>query len=1083
MEFTIYSIGESVFLEQILMSVAMISGSGSMAKMAAIGGVLGVIIVMVQAIFQGGQRIEFQHVLLGWIVYACLFGPTARILVEDVYSGHVRVVDNVPISVGVAGGMISKIGYGITELFEQGFAAIEPGQNRRRYMESLSVINELHRNGNDSAIFTAVNSVIGPNADLRLSWQNYIRECTLTKIDLGEVGVDTVMRAPIDEALRFDSAIYGTRLHLAAVEDVTCSEAYPKLQAATAHIKDNPDVNNALNRIMGYNQANSNGEQSPMDKAQGAIDSLMLTTANAYDFVKVSILEPVYLEAVTGRYQDVRDYSSALMINQAIAQRNIQWAAEQSMFMTVARPLMAFFEGFIYAVTPVLAFLIMLGGMGLTLAVKYVQSLLWIQLWMPTLAVTNLYINSAASNEMVNKLGYSTDALNSMYALNTTADVLGNWIAVGGMLAAATPIISLFFVTGSTYAFTSLAQRIGGSDHVDEKQTAPDVIKSGPYAQMDPKFTGDQLRGMMGSGAQTLMSGVTMGGNLSTAVSSAQTTQQQTSEAFSNQLSKSWQSAVQQGTSHQAAEALGTALRSSNAESVQGLLSHAKQLQEKNDWSQAKTDAYIGSNAIKMSADLKAGKKGQDSSAGIGGGIGGEAANRETNQNSRSAGSSDALTDSASFSVTDQQGLLDEIARQSTNTSTSSFAHMLGDTDGQNLSRSASELVSANETFAKLDNMQTSGGVTFNTDMRTLGSQVAAHAGASNDLNRLMQTATPEAKQEAARLEQRYRNDPSEGGYGMSAQTARDAARLTALTNPVNYKEGNFAEGYNAAAGVVGQALGRNLGVDSDPMKNANIAGPNVGDVRGEVGGAVTGPERFDSGSARQQAYQGVGGREQVYEHHNRNMPLVHAKAEANAMSVTADSREASINSIIAGGVKPGMAGSQMGSVETSIKNLGELGGTYFGAAVQHAQQNGLAGANAAGKAAQDQVINELYDGHVRMGQDRMHLTPAQSHLYAAYGTYLNNDTVQHAYNEMWKENAANNPGMDETKLSELTHSMARQIRMGAYHGPVAGATHMMDIGHYNMSNEMLTGGSQGQNNPTEGTESRRNLKPAPGLR
>ncbi len=64
------------------------------------------------------------------------------------------------------------------------------------------------------------------------------------------------------------------------------------------------------------------------------------------------------------------------MVNQAIQQRNTQWAAEQSMFMTVVRPMLTFFEGFIYAITPIIAFIIVMGSFGLQLAGKYVQTIL-----------------------------------------------------------------------------------------------------------------------------------------------------------------------------------------------------------------------------------------------------------------------------------------------------------------------------------------------------------------------------------------------------------------------------------------------------------------------------------------------------------------------------------------------------------------------------------------------------------------------------------------------------------------------------------------------------------------------------------
>lgn len=176
------------------------------------------------------------------------------------------------------------------------------------------------------------------------------------------------------------------------------------------------------------------------------------------------------------------------MINQAVQQRNTQWAAEQTMFMTVVRPMLTFFEGFIYAITPIIAFIIVMGSFGVQLAGKYVQTILWIQLWMPVLSIINLFVHTAATNQMAS---LSANGLNSMYALSSSGDVLQHWIATGGMLAASTPIISLFIVSGSTYAFTSLASKIGGGDHVDEKLNTPDVLKQGP---LDASSTGVQSK-------------------------------------------------------------------------------------------------------------------------------------------------------------------------------------------------------------------------------------------------------------------------------------------------------------------------------------------------------------------------------------------------------------------------------------------------------------------------------------------------------------------------------------------------------------------------------------------------------------
>ncbi|MDN4704681.1 conjugal transfer protein TraG N-terminal domain-containing protein [Vibrio parahaemolyticus] len=73
-EFTIYSIGDSALLEQVLIAVAMITGTNDFTKMASIGLLVSVVIVCVKGVVQGGRGIEIQQVLIGWIVYAIFSG-------------------------------------------------------------------------------------------------------------------------------------------------------------------------------------------------------------------------------------------------------------------------------------------------------------------------------------------------------------------------------------------------------------------------------------------------------------------------------------------------------------------------------------------------------------------------------------------------------------------------------------------------------------------------------------------------------------------------------------------------------------------------------------------------------------------------------------------------------------------------------------------------------------------------------------------------------------------------------------------------------------------------------------------------
>ena len=47
---------------------------------------IGVLMVSVQALMQGGRGINFQHVLVSWLVFATMFGPSTRVSIEDAYT-------------------------------------------------------------------------------------------------------------------------------------------------------------------------------------------------------------------------------------------------------------------------------------------------------------------------------------------------------------------------------------------------------------------------------------------------------------------------------------------------------------------------------------------------------------------------------------------------------------------------------------------------------------------------------------------------------------------------------------------------------------------------------------------------------------------------------------------------------------------------------------------------------------------------------------------------------------------------------------------------------------------------------------
>ena len=82
MSFTIYTAGDATFLTEVFNSVAMVSGSGAIASVAAVGALVTVILLGFRAILEGGRAIRFEELLLGFVVYMIAFYPTTTVLVE-----------------------------------------------------------------------------------------------------------------------------------------------------------------------------------------------------------------------------------------------------------------------------------------------------------------------------------------------------------------------------------------------------------------------------------------------------------------------------------------------------------------------------------------------------------------------------------------------------------------------------------------------------------------------------------------------------------------------------------------------------------------------------------------------------------------------------------------------------------------------------------------------------------------------------------------------------------------------------------------------------------------------------------------
>lgn len=686
MNYEIISIGDSAFLAVILNAIAAIAQTANYSAAAAVGATMGVILTLVRGIIQfDGRGLRYQDMLAAVLLYLVLFVPGVKVTIEDAYSGEVRVVDNVPMGPAVAGSLMSTMGYRLTRLFEQAFNIPTASITENGFADALQVMMTVRRNLLSRIQLGKANApTIG--ADVSSSFINYIKDCTYTGVDLGLSSLDAIGRNPnLLNAIRFDSQIYTTEIYLGGPPQILqCTDAWEALNTYATN-NSVPALEEQLKEVFGL--ATTADVQPRITNALNILTSNVVT---AQDYMLSALITPMFEKATAGRYEESMKWSKAATVEQAIQQRNGQWAAEQTLFTRIVRPMMTWIEGFSYAITPLMVFAIMLGATGIRITGQYFLMLLWIQLWMPILAIINLYINMSASGQMA-ALTAAQFNLPSIYGIYHMDMILQDWLGVGGMLASSTPAIALMLIYGGSITATHFLGRMQKDDFIDEKQISPSAITTAPVLAMRPMAQYAQISGTMAYGAERVLPTFTAGRDLSTSVSSASSSVQQASENFLENLST---------TASQSASFTRDGL---NAQNVSTRMATSR----------SQTDRFMAQTGEAYAQRYsQTGLSGNDFASIIGGAVSlgghvknikGEVSDRLQNYFKVSQQQADQIATDISSRVTEDQGWQTELARNISSdaqTGTREVASLhLQAQDLSAVQRSAADLVQSSETY------------------------------------------------------------------------------------------------------------------------------------------------------------------------------------------------------------------------------------------------------------------------------------------------------------------------------------------------------------------------------------------------
>lgn len=599
MQWEIHVLGDAAWVHFVINAVSSITGYGTLG---AIGAMLGLLAMTFSGITsKGGPQLDVAWFAVAFVVFYAFFIPRAdRVLITEVnppshlVQGRVYVVDNVPMGLAVVGTVVTKLGLALAQEYDTTFGSAEDtervltgavGANIRRIAD-LRMMQDLS--------FTDSSGDFGRN---RKNMAYYMAGCTVPGVAMGHKTYEQIMAgteppessgglAGLLSRIKYAHPVRRTEFFEPDGDMVVlnCAEAYERLEA----------------QMLGPNGLGKGLAKALHERGRGATpdeayNQLAATfTKFGYDaedlqtFAGANVMHSVYLSAVMGDSVNRHNQSMLVMVEQAMAQRNMQFAAEESMFVALLRPSVSFFEALFYALAPIIAFLIPMGAMGMRLVGKYLMFTIWVVLYFPLLAIIGAFGDMQFAGAMEALKDVALTPHGSMMVLKEAQDTMGTV----SLLAAAVPQLALAILMGGPVAMSALAGRMQGGDMVDEKIASPSAASNGAFVAQGASYTGNPGTGVVQSGAP--LQAYSLQGSLSETVSSSKAEQAQSQEQFSSTVSSTLQK-LQDEKNSARYEAGGDYKKMVDDAYTRGLA--VKEALSRNDTDQANRDASTTSTA------------------------------------------------------------------------------------------------------------------------------------------------------------------------------------------------------------------------------------------------------------------------------------------------------------------------------------------------------------------------------------------------------------------------------------------------------------------------------------------------------
>ncbi|HAY22111.1 MAG TPA: hypothetical protein DCY27_08080 [Desulfobacterales bacterium] len=832
----VWCVGDLNYFASVLNALAMVAQSGLFNDLIRLGLIIAVLWMGFAALLtvtgRVGSGIPFGQFIMAYIAFELLFGMTTDVTINDTYSLKAMDVDNVPYGVMTAGSMMSKVGHEITITLEQAFSTANMADNG--FVKPLEVI---YRTKDLSRGLGTLH-----DGKIKKTITEYMEKCTCVGVNMGQINKDQILTSENPWlGMKWESSIYYAMTWLPSDPEGgtlrSCTEAW---DAINTYLEGQmwTDWDDFLQSVIC-----PEASCIPTEVVQEAMNYLGQTMADAKMQMIASVLLPLIGQA---EFQHASSLGKAhlVMLADAYQQRGEQWKAEANMYLNIMRPLMAFFEGFLYASAPFMALMVAFVPAGLGLLGKYFMMFAWVQSWMPTLAIINHYTQIIAEKK-ITAMADGGIALSSLHGYTVGMSNIHDWMEVAGLLTACTPAISLALLYGGSIAVSHLAGRLQQHDLIDESKGAPNLTNPHQSVGVNPPLYegGTPFIPMHATGAEAFTPKIKVDDVMAKAQSSALTEVQASTQAFAHGFTQ----AVNRGQTYQSGGASGVSL----TDGVRSNLSESQALAWGLTQSMMHDGSISQSEAHKVYGALSASSK-------IGAGIAGvETHLFQSFGSDRAQQISQALaTKLGGDSNADiKSSITDVLARDAVEGRTEQYMAGMQQQDAEELRKSGQQVLSAERRYSETSQAAHNLGFMTDADISRMAQLWSPNLESASDIAQKLATGgaqdfmvgTDKMGNRVNRFESAYQH------YKQLYPT--EIAKRAALIHRLNEYQGQFPEKTMPVLGnIIAQTLGRNM-VSADPGKfkgvsqdaaaagqqafgqTSGLAGPDAGAVRGTIEG------------------------------------------------------------------------------------------------------------------------------------------------------------------------------------------------------------------------------------------------------